>query len=112
MKIAENKSQVWFKILTAESRDINNEMKKWPLPDGAQKTEWVNTTSSIGTWLVSDPKEFMQRTNRAFIAELSEEEPLIELPGIIWVGKVRLVREATNLDLKRFGIHRAFEQVL
>ncbi len=112
MKLQENKSQIWFKILSPEGRDLDNEMKKWSLPEGTKKGEWFLSGSRIGTWLVSNPKEFIQKTNRIFVAELGQEEPIIELPGIIWVKKVRLVREATNLDLKKFGIYRAFRQVL
>jgi hypothetical protein len=112
MKLTENKSQIWFKILSPEGRDLDNEMKKWPLPLGVKKGETFISGGRIGTWLVSNPKEFMQRTNRAFVAELDGEEPIIELPGIIWVRKVKLIREATNLDLKRFGIYRSFRQII
>ena len=112
MKHQENKSQIWFKVLSPEGRDLDNEMKKWPLPEGTKKGEWFISGCRIGTWLVSNPKEFMLKTNRVFVVELDVEEPLIELPNIIWVRKVRLVREATNLDLKRFGIYRAFRQIV
>lgn len=112
MKHQENKSQIWFKVLSPEGRDLDNEMKKWPLPEGTKKGEWFISGCRIGTWLVSNPKEFMLRTNRVFVVELDVEEPLIELPKIIWVKKVRLVREATNLDLKRFGVYRAFRQIV
>jgi hypothetical protein len=112
MKHLENRSQTWFKILTSEGRDLDNEMKRWFLPEGVKKGEWFTSGCRIGTWLVLNPKEFMQKTNRVFVVELDGEEPIIELPGIIWVRKVRLVREATNLDLKRFGIYRAFRQII
>lgn len=112
MKFEENKSQIWFKVLSSEGRDLNNEMKKWSLPEGTRKSEWITCPCSIGTWIVSDPKDFMQRSNRAFVVELSEEAPIIEFPGIIWVRKLRLVREATNMDLKCFGVHRAFAQLV
>lgn len=112
MKHQDNKSQIWFKVLSPEGRDLDNEMKKWPLPEGTKKGEWFISGCRIGTWLVSNPKEFMLKTNRVFVVELDVEEPLIELHKIIWVRKVRLVREATNLDLKRFGIYRAFKQII
>lgn len=112
MKHEENRSQIWFKVLSPEGRDLDNEMKKWFLPEGVKKGEWFTSGSRIGTWLVANPKEFMQKTNRVFVVELEGEPPIIELPGIIWVRKVRLVREATNLDLKRFGIYRAFRQII
>lgn len=112
MKHHENKSQIWFKVLSPEGRDLDNEMKKWPLPEGTKKGEWFISGCRIGTWLVDNPKEFMLKTNRVFVVELDGEEPIIELSKIIWVRKVRLVREATNLDLKRFGIYRAFRQIV
>lgn len=112
MKHLENRSQIWFKVLSPEGRDLDNEMKKWFLPEGVKKGEWFISGCRIGTWLVLNPKEFMQKTNRVFVAELDGDEPIIELPGIIWVRKVRLIREATNLDLKRFGIYRAFRQII
>lgn len=112
MECQENKSRIWFKIISPEGRDLDNEMKKWFLPEGIKKGEWFISGCRIGTWLVSNPKAFMLKTNRVFVVELSGEEPIIEMPGIIWVRKVRLVREATNLDLKRFGIYRAFRQII
>jgi hypothetical protein len=59
--------------------------------------------------LCSNPKEFLKGQYRAFVVEY-KGEPLAEYPGLIWVKELRLVREATNLDLKRFGIYRAFIQ--
>ena len=110
MKLSENKSQIWFKVLTIDGSDLDNEMKKWPLPEGNKKTEWLTSNSAIGTCIVNNPKIFMQRNNRAFVVELSGQEPAVEFPGIAWVHKLRLIREATNLDLKRFNIHRAIQQ--
>lgn len=76
MKHRENRSQTWFKILTPEGRDLDNEMKKWFLPEGVKKGEWFTSGFGIGTWLVSIPKEFMQKTNRVFVVELDGEEPI------------------------------------
>lgn len=39
MKHRENRSQAWFKILTQEERDLDNEMKKWFLHEGVKKGE-------------------------------------------------------------------------
>ena len=111
MKHEKNKNQTWFKILSPQGRDLDNELKKWMLPEGTKKGEWFISPSRIGTWLVTDPKEFIQKTNRVFVVEFPDEAPIIEIPGMIWVRKVRLTREATNLDLKRFSIYRAFKQV-
>lgn len=112
MRHEENRSRVWFKVLSPEGRDLDNEMKRWPLPIAEKKGEVFTSGSRIGTWLVSNPKELMQKNNRVFVAELDKEEPLVELPGIIWVRNVRLIREATNLDLKPFGIYRVLRQII
>lgn len=112
MKYEQNRSQLWFKVLSPQGRDLDNEMKKWPLPDGEKKGEWFISGSRIGTWLVSNPKDLLQKTNRVFVAELDKDEPILEWPGMIWVRQVRLIREATNLDLKPFGIYRAFTQIV
>jgi hypothetical protein len=109
MKHEENKNQIWFKVLTAEGWDLENESKKWTLPIASKQPGWLTEGSRIGIWLVSNPKEFMQKNNKAFIVEIGEEEPIAELIGIIWVKRLRLVREATNLDLKKYGIFRAFK---
>jgi hypothetical protein len=110
MKNIENKNQVWFKVLTMEGRDLEHESKKWKLPKVDKKCAWITKNSPIGTWVVSNPKEFMQKNNKAYIVELCDDEPIAELIGIIWVKHLRLVREATNLDLKKYRIHRAFKQ--
>lgn len=108
----DNRSRIWFKVLSPQGRDLDNEMKRWPLPQGERKGEFFTSSSRIGTCLVSNPKALMQQTNRVFVAELDKAEPLVEMPGIVWVRRVRLVREATNLDLKPFGIYRAFKQII
>lgn len=108
MKLLENKSQIWFKVLTNDGRSTESLTEFFPLPDGSKKAKWFTSSSELGTWLVSNPKQFIQKTHRLFIAELDEHEPIAELPGVIWVKRVRLIREANNLDLKPFGVYRAF----
>lgn len=112
MKHQENRSQIWFKVLSREGTSLDDEVNKWNLPEGVKKGEWFISSCSMGTWLITNPKEFIQKSNRVFVAELDTVEPIIELPGIIWVRRTRLVREATNLDLKKFGIYRAFKQII
>jgi len=107
MKHFENKSQVWFKVLSPEGRDLDNEMRQWSLPLAGQKGEPFISASRIGTWLVSNPKEMIQKNNRVFVAELSKEAPLLELPGIIWVRRTCLIREVTLPDLISFRAYRA-----
>jgi hypothetical protein len=78
MRLAENNNKMWFKILSASGRDLNNEMKKWVLPEGNTKPDWITSNCLVGTWIVSDPKEFMLRNNRAFIVELNGDKPIAE----------------------------------
>ena len=110
MKYFENKSQIWFKILSPENNSLDFENQQWVLPKGPKKVDWFTSQSQIGTFLVSDPTPFIMKFNKVFVVELAKEDPVVELPGIIWVRKARLVREATYLDLKRFGIHRTIQQ--
>lgn len=102
----------WFKVLTPEGREPENETKSWDLPQGTKAGSWVISGARTGTLLVANPKSFLLKTNRVFVAQLDVEPPIITLPGLIWVRKARLVREATNLDLKPFGIHRVFQQII
>ena len=129
MNIEENRSQTWFKILTSEGETIDGSSEKWSLPFRQYKgdeldfskqpahclneDQWIKMPDVTGTWLVSNPKELYpyNSNRRIFVAELLTT-PTHKVPGIIWIHKVRLVREATNLDLKRFGIYRAFRQII
>lgn len=129
MHLEENKSQTWFKILASSGEPIDCSTEQWSHPFRQHKSaemdfssqpglclnedKWVQMPGVTGTWLVSNPKELYPYNSerRIFVAELLSV-PVHEVPGIIWVHKVRLVREATNLDLKRFGIYRAFRQII
>lgn len=129
MQLEENKSQIWFKILAGNGEPIDGSAEQWSHPFRQHKSaemdfskqpglclnddKWVPMPGVTGTWLVSNPKELYLHNSgrRVFVAELLSL-PSHEVSGIIWVHKVRLVREATNLDLKRFGIYRAFKQVI
>ena len=129
INLKENQSKIWFKVLTDENRAIDGSPEIWSLPyrqDNGDKLnfsdqparclnedKWVDMPGITGTWLVSNPKELypFNSNRRIFVAELLAP-PSHEVPGIIWIHKVRLVREATNMDLRRFGIHRAFRQII
>ncbi|MBL4575812.1 MAG: hypothetical protein JKY51_06910 [Opitutaceae bacterium] len=129
LNLLENKSKTWFKILTDQGEPIDGSPENWSLPFRQRKGDqldfskqqayspnedkWNKMANVMGTWLVNNPKElYPSNSNRKiFIAELLSP-PSHEILGIIWVHKVRLVREATNMDLKRFGIYRAFPQII
>lgn len=129
MKIEENKSATWFKILDRSGLPIDGSKELWSLPIGQSKGEkldfhdiparyytegqWKNVQGICGSWLVSNPAIHLRgnMSRQAFVAELISS-PTYELNGIIWITHLRLVREATGLDLKRFGIYRSFGQMI
>ena len=127
IRLKENQSQIWYKLLHHSYRVIDGSSEQWSLPSGEKKgavqsftlhpclqlsgERWEEVPHhSGGTWLVSNPKPYYSDDQgmRIFIAQLFEP-PILEKPGIIWVAKSCLVREATQLDLKRLGIHRSFQ---
>lgn len=129
MKIEENKSATWFKILDGSGLPIDGSAEIWSLPRGQGKGEkldfseipamchiegrWKEAPGVNGSWLVSNPRPLYceDSSRKVFVAELLSS-PSFELSGIIWIPRVRLVREATGMDLKRFGIYRAFRQII
>lgn len=121
---------LWFKVLDHSGLAIDGSQEQWSLPVGRRDGEWMsfrNQTASnpnsiyqpgapeciYGTWLVSNPKPICSTLQGAkiYVAQWKGKEIELER-GLIWVPEVRLLREATNLDLKPFGIYRAFQQIL
>ena len=122
-KTTKHAPSVWFKILSADGCAVDGSGEQWSLPGRGFRGspvdfehlsglccacgEWVPVPLVVGTWLVSDPRSIgCVNGRRIFVAE-PLVEPDFEQDGVIWVTRVRLIREASNLDLKRFGIHRA-----
>ena len=123
----ENRSKIFFKLLQSDASPIDGSDEQWSLPVGEKKGDvmtfdgmsrkhqnglWYPSSDLMNvTWLTWDLTKYYPLNSgfRIFVAQIFSP-PLYEEPGIIWVEKACLVREATNLDLKRFGIYRAFEQ--
>lgn len=103
MQLVENRSQVWFKVLSPKGGTIDGTNENWSLPKNDQKGQWMEIDNQLGTWLVCDPSQFYKDGNLVFVVELTGELTA-ERPGIVWMQKVRFLRQATELDLKRFGI--------
>ncbi len=122
----QNQSATWFKILDDDGKPIDGSSETWSLPyrqyegdrlhfetqharcfDG---NKWVELPKVRGTWLVRNPKTIYSCNGhqRIYVAKLFAPINL-EISGMIWVTKVQLLREATNMDVKPFGIYRAFK---
>ncbi len=121
--------KLWFKVLTSSGQTIDESKETWSLPirqkNGAWlnfedqpavqmcDNEWIIKEGVFGTWLVEDPRSFYTvfPNSKVYVAEWTG--PAWRwAQGQIWVPFARLTREATNLDLRPFGIHRAFRQIL
>lgn len=119
----------WFKILKTNSEPIDGSNETWSLPYKQDKGNWSNFTDQpallensghwgrvegvYGTWLVDNPKHLyrLNPNSKIYVAKWSGTA-FRQQAGLIWVPTVQLNREATNLDIKRFGIFRAFQQIL
>lgn len=129
LTLNENKSKTWFKVLSEDGTPIDGSLEDWSLPFAHNKGDVLDFTKSRaywlfgnawsmldrlqGTWIINDPRlayEF-NKGHRVFIVELLDP-PIEETPGVIWAGRLRLVREAVDLDLRRYGIHRALGQII
>lgn len=129
MGIQQTQRAIWFKVLTRQGKPIDGSKETWSLPCGRRsgdtlnfetqmalypdEVKWIALPQVTGTWLISNPKPLypLNNTRRIFVAAFPEA-PVYQTTGMIWVHKVRLVREATNLDVKGFGIYRAFRQIV
>jgi hypothetical protein len=105
MELEENKSQIWYKVTTENDIAVENpeESFKNHLPLGEKKGVWYEKQGNQGSLLVSNPKSLYKGERKVYVVELSGS-PVKELPGEIYQKKFRLVREATAIELGRFGI--------
>jgi hypothetical protein len=108
MQHFENKSRTWYKVTSYAGRSVENIHEKWPLPAEDKKGEWYSSPSQLGTMLVTNPKPFFSGVNRVFIAELDKDAPVVEIAGVVWVKKARLVREANGKELAQLSMFRSF----
>ena len=131
IQLEENKSQIWFKILNADATPIDGSNEVWSVPAGDKRGQvqtspgapskrfkldgtWYDDPSHREvTWLVNNPSLLYQLNAglKVYVAQIFGI-PAFEEPGVIWVYQAELLRETTNMDLKPFGIYRAFEQKL
>jgi lipocalin len=105
MELEDNKSQIWYKVTTENDIAVENPEENFRnhLPLGEKKGAWYEKQGKQGSLLVSNPKPFYTSDSKVYVVELSGS-PMKELLGEIYQKKFRLVREATAIELSRFGI--------
>ena len=129
IQLEENQSCIWFKVLHKNGTSIDGTNEEWELPtstnrghlnapgEGVRLTKgglWFQDVSlRQTTWLVNNPNRVYQLNSglKIFVAQVTNT-PVLEEPGMIWVKDATLLREANNLDLRPFGIFRAFSQTI
>jgi len=123
-----NPATTWFKILSDDGSTIDGSSEIWSLPYRQYKGDtlnfetqharcfngdgWMVLPKVRGTWLVRNPKTIYSCNGHQRIYVAKPLAPInLEISGMIWVAQVQLLREATNMDVKPFGIYRAFKQL-
>ncbi len=105
MKLEENKSRIWYKVIDERGMAADNQMEdfnSYIAMDG-NKGKWYESPEESGSLLVSNPEPLCKGESRAFVVELSGS-PQKESEGEIYMKKFRLVREITHAELQRLSI--------
>jgi len=105
-------ANIYFKVLTGEGYSLEEDRLRFSLPKGVKDGDWHSFQSELGSMLYKNPLPFYKQGHCIYVAHFSEEDITTTYQEIIWVKQFRLVRQATNLDLKPFGIYRAIAQVI
>ena len=105
MELEENKSQIWYKVILEDGSAVENSKENFKnyFPQGEKKGAWYEKQGNQGSLLVINPKSLYKGERKVYVVELSGS-PVKELSGEIYQKKFRLVREATAIELGRFGI--------
>ena len=106
MELSENKSQIWYLVLNEDLSSLDHAEDNWKryLPQEEKKGEWKKSQGNQAVHLMSNPTEQYREGRRVFVVEI-KGEPIKEKPGEIWMQELRLVREATVLDIKELGLY-------
>jgi hypothetical protein len=103
---------IYFKVLTIEGHSLEEDYLQFSLPKGVKDGDWHSFQSELGCMLYKNPLSFYKQGYRIYVAQFDAADITTSYQEIIWVKRFRLVRQATNLDLKPFGIYRAIAQVI
>ena len=105
-------ANIFFKVLTGEGLSLEEDRLQFSLPRGVKDGDWHSFYSELGCMLYKNPLPFYKQGHSIYVAEFDAADITTSYQEIIWVKRFRLVRQATNLDLKPFGIYRAIAQVI
>ena len=105
-------ANIFFKVLTGEGHSLEEDRLQFSLPRGVKDGDWHSFHSELGCMLYKNPLPFYKQGLQIYVAQFDAADITTSYQEIIWVKRFRLVRQATNLDLKPFGIYRAIAQVI
>ena len=105
-------ANIYFKVLTKDGHSLEEDQLSYSLPKGVKDGEWHSFQSELGCMLYKNPLPFYKQGYHIYVAHFDAADITTTYQEIIWVKRFRLVRQATNLDLKPFGIYRALAQVI
>jgi len=105
-------ANIFFKVLTGEGHSLEEDCLQFSLPKGVKNGEWHSFQSELGCMLYKNPLPFYKQGLQIYVAQFDAADITTSYQEFIWVKRFRLVRQATNLDLKPFGIYRAIAQVI
>lgn len=105
-------ANIYFKVLTKDGLSLEEDQLRYSLPKGVKDGNWHRSHSEQGCMLYKNPLPFYKQGYLIYVAHFDAADITTTYQEIIWVKRFRLVRQATNLDLKPFGIYRAIAQVI
>jgi len=103
-------SNIYFKVVDGEGSSLEEVGFTFSLPKGPLNGAWHEFSPEAPCLLYKNPLPFYEQGMRIYVAGFDPGDITTIWKGIVWVRRLRLIREATSLDLRPFGIHRAIAQ--
>ena len=106
----ERPANIYFKVLNSDGKSLEEDRFEPSLPEGRKDGAWHTFDSALGSLLTKNPLPFYQPGRIIYVARFDRADITATYQELIWVSRMRLVRRATNLDLKPFGLYRSILQ--
>lgn len=105
MELTENKSRIWYLVLSKNLKALDSSEESWKeyLPVEDSKGKWKKGEGEEGVRLMSNPLKDYKEGHRLFVVEI-KGHPVKEKPGEIWMRDLKILREATSVDIKELGL--------